>query len=161
MTRHSAAAAAGNTNSQWKLGFMLATGKGTPQDTSAARTWYLRAAKRGSRTAQFTLGDFYENNAEIMISDASNSDADAQVILGNMYSQGQGVELDYTEAGRWWLKAADQGNAAAQFNLGLQYVKGVGVAQDYARWFRKAASQGYEAAQDNLKALRLVARSVK
>jgi TPR repeat protein len=50
-------------------------------------------------------------------------------------------------------KAAEQGNARAQFNLGLMYATGQGVPQDYveaARWFRKAAGQGNASAQYNL-----------
>lgn len=43
------------------------------------------------------------------------------------------------------LQSTRQGNAAAQFNLGLMYVKGQGdVRQDYAeavKWYRKAAEQ--------------------
>ncbi|MDG4594290.1 MAG: SEL1-like repeat protein [Candidatus Contendobacter sp.] len=45
---------------------------------------------------------------------------------------------------------AEQGDAAAQFNLGLMYANGKGVKQDYAQarqWFQKAAEQGDAAAQ--------------
>ncbi len=48
---------------------------------------------------------------------------------------------------------AEQGNAAAQYNLGFMYTKGQGVSQDYAeavKWYRKAAEQGYAKAQNNL-----------
>ena len=50
-------------------------------------------------------------------------------------------------------KAADQGNAKAQYNLGVMYDKGTGVAQDYKeaiKWYQKAADQGYASAQYNL-----------
>jgi clan AA aspartic protease (TIGR02281 family) len=53
----------------------------------------------------------------------------------------------------WYRKAAAQGNAIAQANLGLNYRKGLGVPQDYAAavtWFRKAADQGNAIAQVNL-----------
>jgi len=51
-------------------------------------------------------------------------------------------------ARQWWEQAAAQGNAAAQFNLGVLYKKGQGVPQNNAtarKWFEKAAAQGYEA----------------
>src|SRR3974390_480701 len=54
---------------------------------------------------------------------------------------------------RWYRKAADQGNAIAQFKLGWMYDTGQGVAQDDAAalsWYRKAADQGNAAAQSNL-----------
>ncbi len=41
-----------------------------------------------------------------------------------------GVEQDYREAAKWYLKAAKQNDAAAQSNLG-QHENGQGVAQDY------------------------------
>jgi hypothetical protein len=50
-------------------------------------------------------------------------------------------------------KAADQGHAAAQHNLGAAYHQGQGVKQDFGeavRWYRKAADQGYAEAQHNL-----------
>ena len=49
--------------------------------------------------------------------------------------------------------AADQGVAAAQFNLGRAYEGGRGLARDFvdaAKWYRKAADQGDAAAQFNL-----------
>ena len=48
---------------------------------------------------------------------------------------------------------AEQGDASAQFNLGLMYDKGEGVLEDdkeAVKWFRKAAEQGYAIAQLNL-----------
>jgi TPR repeat protein len=51
---------------------------------------------------------------------------------------------------RLWHPLANQGDASAQFNLGLMYVKGQGVPLDYAeavKWFRKAADQGRGRAQ--------------
>ncbi|MCX6594785.1 MAG: tetratricopeptide repeat protein [Acidobacteria bacterium] len=50
-------------------------------------------------------------------------------------------------------KAAERGDAKAQFSLGVMYDSGQGVPQDYAealRWFRKAADQGHTSAQFNL-----------
>jgi Sel1 repeat len=50
-------------------------------------------------------------------------------------------------------KAADQGDADAQNNIGWRYYQGNGVAQDYAQamsWWRKAADQGDADAQNNI-----------
>jgi uncharacterized protein len=70
-----------------------------------------------------------------------------------MYEIGQGVPQNYAAAVGWYRKAADQGDADAQFNLGYMYANGQGVPQDYAAavsWYRKAADQGQAAAQYNL-----------
>ena len=57
---------------------------------------------------------------------------------------------DYATALREWRPLAEQGNAEAQFNLGVMYSNGYGVPQDdaeAARWYRKAAEQGVAEAQ--------------
>ncbi len=49
--------------------------------------------------------------------------------------------------------AADQGDAGAQFTLGVSYANGEGVPQDLVealRWYRLSAEQGYGKAQCNL-----------
>jgi len=48
---------------------------------------------------------------------------------------------------------AERGDVVAQYNLGMMYADGRGVAQDDAQaltWFRKAADQGNAGAQDKL-----------
>lgn len=60
---------------------------------------------------------------------------------------------DYASAMRLWRRSADDGNARAQFKLGLLYRYGLGVAQDYEQavsWYRKAAAQGLASAQNDL-----------
>ena len=52
---------------------------------------------------------------------------------------------DYKTAYKFWLPLAEQGNAKAQFNLGLMYNNGQGVPQDYkeaVKWYRLSAEQG-------------------
>ena len=53
-----------------------------------------------------------------------------------------GVPQDYAEAVSWFRKAAEQGSANAQYNLGQMYRQGQGVPRDYAeavKWHRLAA----------------------
>ena len=60
---------------------------------------------------------------------------------------------DFETTVREWKPIAEQGDAKAQFNLGVMYAKGQGVTQDYKeaeKWYRKAAEQGYADAQYNL-----------
>ena len=63
------------------------------------------------------------------------------------------VRGDHQSALRIWKSLAEQGDAAAQFNVGLLYSSGQGVPQDAgaaAQWYRLAADQGYAKAQLNL-----------
>ena len=61
-----------------------------------------------------------------------------------------------SEAVKWYRKAADQGHAKAQYNLGWCYANGEGVAKNISeavKWYRKAAEQGDENAQKALNSL--------
>jgi len=60
---------------------------------------------------------------------------------------------DYQTAFKLWLPLAEQGDANAQFILGVMYANGRGVRQSYQeaeRWYRKAAEDGFSPAQHNL-----------
>ena len=60
---------------------------------------------------------------------------------------------DYAAALAEWHPLAEQGDAYAQFFLGVMYDNGEGVPQDdaeAARWYRPAAEQGVAEAQYNL-----------
>ena len=100
----------------------------------------------------YNRGDYATAVRELLLL-AQGGNAGAQVNLGLMYYNGQGVPQDYTQAIQWFRRAADQGNANAQVNLGVMYRDGHGVLQDYAlamQWFRRAADQGNAYAQNHL-----------
>jgi len=59
---------------------------------------------------------------------ANQGDAAAQLMLGEMYRDGEGVTQSDSTAIYWYEKAANQGSAAAQFNLDLMYLKDREVA---------------------------------
>jgi TPR repeat protein len=69
--------------------------------------------------------------------------------LGRAYAK----KNDFKTAFVQYQKAADQGYVLAEYNLGVLYEKGWGVAMDEAQaaaWYRKAAQQGFVLAQSNL-----------
>jgi TPR repeat protein len=60
---------------------------------------------------------------------------------------------DYATAMGEWLPLAEQGDAMAQYHVGMLYHKGRGVPQDDAearKWYAKAAAQGQARAQFSL-----------
>lgn len=84
---------------------------------------------------------------------AEQGDAAAQVRLGRMYAEGQGLPPDDVEAAKWYRKAAEAGDAWGQAWLGTAYYKGRGLPQNHvlaAEWYRKAAEQGYAVGQYGL-----------
>jgi TPR repeat protein len=77
-------------------------------------------------------------------------------ILGLMYANGQGVPENYSEALKWLQKAAEHGEAKAQFSVGVIYFKRLGMPQNHAealKWYRRAADQGNATALYNLGAM--------
>ena len=68
-----------------------------------------------------------------------------------MYATGEGVAKDEVEAVKWIRKAADQGDAAAQFALGVMYEDGTGVAKDEVeayKWWLLAGAGGNKIANE-------------
>ena len=85
----------------------------------------------------------YATELQILRPLAEQGNALAQLGLGVMYANGQGVPQDYAQAVVWYRKAAEQGDADAQTLVGLMYANGHGVPQDYVRahmWFNIAAA---------------------
>lgn len=76
-------------------------------------------------------------------------DPTAQHLLGNRYSDGNGVTKDAAAASAWWTKAAVQGNVRAQHNLGMAFERN----KDYSnamKFYRLAAEQGFSRSQSAL-----------
>ena len=94
---------------------------------------------------------------------AERGEAEAEKLLGDIYSKGLGADQSYKEAAPWYRRAADQGHAGAQFAMGELCEAGQGVPQELseaARWFHLAAEQNHVAAQYNLAVLYATGRGV-
>ena len=86
--------------------------------------------------------------------------------LGRAYYYGNGVEADYIEAIKWFLKAVESGLENDNlFNiLGDMYYKGQGAAIDYkeaAKWYLKAANKGNKDAMGNLISMYTLGKGVE
>ncbi len=95
----------------------------------------------------------YAQAMELLRPLAVQGNAQAQLLVGSMYSIGTGVTQDYQKALKWFLLAAAQNDTGAQYNLGDMYEMGNGVTQDYQealKWYRLAAEQGSAVAQYSL-----------
>lgn len=92
-----------------------------------------------SPDAQYTaeLLELYER--------AGEGDADAQYRLGRVHNTGVGAKASFTEAGRWFLQAAEQGHEMAGYTLAFMYFRGRGLERDFLRayaWFSLSATRG-------------------
>ena len=82
------------------------------------------------------------------ITAAEAGDVNAQLALGHKFRLGDIHEWD--EGVKWFRMAAEQGNAEAQYNLGLMIIRGTGARQDGTEavsWLTTAAEQGNVDAQ--------------
>ena len=100
------------------------------------------AKLRGHREAYANTLAWYRVAAE-------KGDASAQLRMGYLYQQGDGVEQNDSEALKWYRLAVAQG----QYKLGVRYAQGIGVPHDFtqtAKWYTLAAQHGHIRAQVNL-----------
>ena len=96
------------------------------------------------------------------LADAGN--ADAQVNIGVLHANGEGVPQSYAEALTWYRKAADQGDVFALNNLGLMYMRGQGItASDRmaVQLYRQAADRNFAPAQFNLATMYAQGRGIE
>ncbi|KAG0370082.1 hypothetical protein BGX24_002151 [Mortierella sp. AD032] len=111
-------------------------------NTGAKKLKASRNSISPARSPQESTSDTTQDITEIMMN-SRLGDMHAQNALGEMYKDGREVHQDYQRAMGWYLKAADQGNAAAQNNIGWLYRQGLGVSQDYSttmKWYVKATN---------------------
>jgi TPR repeat protein len=83
---------------------------------------------------------------------AKQGDAVAQLNLGVMYIEGNGVPKGAAKAVEWYRKGAEQGHRLAQYRLGNMYYHGDGVPKDLVQahmWSNLAGSSGDERAREN------------
>ena len=74
--------------------------------------------------------------------------------MARSFTYAIGIAEDKEEAVKWFRKAANQGNATAQMNLGVCYSNGVGVFKDETEavmWLCRAAVLGEQNAINLLK----------
>jgi TPR repeat protein len=130
------AAEAGHIDAQYAVGCMLEEGKGVPEDREEAQKWIDRSQ----------MGKF-----EKFVKQAENGKPWDQTNMGYFYRDGTGLgypgkfEPDYSEAMKWFQKAAAGGDWRGMMGIAGLYRDGLGVTQDYktaSEWLQKAAEQG-------------------
>ncbi len=142
-----AAAQKGFAEAQYQVALHFAAGKSIVTDWPQARQWYEKAAAQGHLQAMTNLGNMYlvghgvpqdvKTARDYLQKPAEAGIVEAQFGLGSSYmSQG-----NYPAAAPWIRKAAEGGNAGAQFYWAvfLQYGKtGARDSVQAAVWARKA-----------------------
>jgi hypothetical protein len=163
---------------QSMLGMMYERGEGVRRDLEQAAKWYRKAAEQGDVIAQVNLGAFYEQGRGVdqdldeaekwYRKAAAQGDPNAHVNLCRFIEIAESKKGEFDDEGRltitteladiplpdpelvgWCRAAAEQGNAEAQFTMGLYFAMGRLVPNFHAAadWFSLAAEQGHAEAQ--------------
>ena len=127
------AADEGNAIALYMMAAYFSQGYGVqPINEQKAIAYFKKSYEAGYPVAGYDVADSLpdgsleqkeiRNHAKDNILELANEgDACAQNNLGLMYQYGRGVEQSYEKAAGWYLKAAEQGYADAQCNLGYMY----------------------------------------
>jgi TPR repeat protein len=157
------AAEQGYTNAEYQLGLIYIRGAGVERSPTLAAKWWRLAADKEYAPAQHSLGHLYASGmgleTEYLEAPEPPASPQEKAIPGR-----QSIQGDYVEAAKWWRKAADQGDAPSQCDLGWNYLYGRGVETNYAEaaaWFRKAAERGNVIAEHSLGSLYATGRGVE
>lgn len=125
-------------------------------DSKAEIPYLMKAAELGHCKAQLTVGYMYNSGDEYygykqdyveaakwFTKAADQGNPYAQLMLGDYYNEGKGVDKDFTQAFQWYKKVADQDLADAFYQLGEYYANGYGVKKDMTladEYYKKAAT---------------------
>jgi len=116
----------------------------------------VRAASDASAIPSIRAEDAAALAARLRLAEAG--DADAQLRVGQMLRDRQGVRWrDFERAATWFRRAALQGRSEAQYALGRLHYEGLLVPRDAAemcRMLEMAARQGHAGAQLTLGVIR-------
>lgn len=157
-----------DTSVMMKIGYTYMLGEVVEKDLHESTTWFMKAAEGNDAEALDRVGGAYRNGSGVERNFAIAADyykrsivadgfADALLDLGLSYLKGEGVPKNVEHGYSLMIRAAKQGNAAAQYNMGYLYRNGIGVEYNMAeaiKWYRLSAAQNYEQAIESLKELK-------
>ncbi|MCK5481170.1 MAG: sel1 repeat family protein, partial [Gammaproteobacteria bacterium] len=142
----------GSSDAQFDVGSMYQKGRGVKSDRALAIEWYEKASAQNNQKAAAKLNLMKANQARFNkeLASAEKGGKKSQYNVGNMYKKGIGVNIDTTEAIKWYENSANQGHIKAGFKLGQIFYEGTGVKKnrDTAfKWFKVSAEGNYPPAQ--------------
>lgn len=153
------AAEQGNADAKTDLGWCYYGGFGVAENVQKAKELLLDAANEDNNLAMLRLGHIYINdgNATRAIDwykkAAEHGRSYANVCIGEIYRNGNGIEQNYEKAYGYFKKAANNGEPEAQNYLGLMFLQGEHVKENDEKavaYFQQAAEQELPVAQYNL-----------
>lgn len=155
---YSLAAEQGYGDALTQLGMMYVLGQGVPKDDAKATSLLVAAATQEGAGALFELGKLFElgfgtpkdekEAVRLILLAAEGGCVEAQKEAALHCQTGRVIARDEAASYKWYRKAAEQGDASAQYTLGLKTFNSDETEACF--WFRKAAEQGHADAQEQL-----------
>ncbi len=148
---------------QLSLGGCYGTGTGVPHSDDQAFKWYKKAADQGNSFGEYQVAMYYENgwvvqkNAQEAKRWYKRSAEHGNPMGQHAYSKYCYWNGEVDKMIVWQKKAAEQGYAPAQYNLGISYAQGIGLPEDMEKateLMNKAAVQGDEDAKEWLERMK-------
>lgn len=166
---YEAAANQGHARAQSNLGACYSEGVGVARDIMRAVKWWEAASAGGEAAAQYRLGMLYATGIDeteagtgvpLKVDDdaafryfraaAEQGFSAAYSWLGECYSEGRGCEQSDENAYACFAAGAVEGDAEAQYAVGIRLLAGKGVEIDReagAQWLEMAARAGHARSQ--------------
>jgi len=156
------AARQNHAQAQFNLGALLWNGEGVQNNAGEAIKWFRKSSDAGNVQAREFLDKILEeNNRDTPGAPLETSTSDANPEISALLQQAADAyqRRDYERAFSNWNKAANLGNAVAQYELARLYRQGWGTEMDLSLAFEKnqrSAQQNlpqaqFQLAQDYLK----------
>ncbi|RQO64514.1 hypothetical protein DBR43_32530 [Pedobacter sp. KBW06] len=141
----------------YKLGYYYMHGL-IEKDTEKALQWLEKATEAGYPHAMLEIGDYYMYDYD-QIDQADKAFGYYQKALegetvheglGLCYEYGIGIEVNNSEAFKYYEMAANNNYVVAMYHTGRCYLNGIGVKENHEeafRWFNEAAQSDNTSAQ--------------
>ena len=139
-------AAKGDPQACWYVGRIYLERK----ERSLAQSFLTTAAKGGVQEAAALLAKEFGVRDYLPRETAPEEDITADTAFARGFDAYNGKH--YAEALRWWERAAQLGETAAQYNLGYMYHAGEGTDKNEGKafyWYRRSAEGGHPSGQYN------------
>lgn len=169
----------GNPAAQFNLGVFYLYGQGVQKDEKQAYEWFAKSAVQGNARALQVLQNSAARGNENAIAELNKLQQQPQ----QAKTTGQSQQIpstaekeatllseanaaldkkDYPAAFPKFQALAQQGNAIAQYNVGVFYLNGQGVQKDESLandWFAKSAAQGNKQAKQAMQSMAAKAKA--
>ncbi|CAM9933129.1 unnamed protein product, partial [Ectocarpus fasciculatus] len=130
----------GDPEAQYMLAMCYRDGDGAMRDQRKAAYWFVQAADHGHAESAYAAGLCYRSGIDGALSSSDKETAIYYQRNGTVTTKLETASFDY------FSLAAEQGHMESQYEIGLCYKNGIGVASDIDLskvWLQRASDKGH------------------